>query len=132
MNSCPVCHEPYLGKKTHGISHDSKGATYSSHYYQHEDKECVLQKVYYPNYFGKGPKTVVHSWSTAREKKPKETISFYADYKGRVRLNKNVSHDLFNKLMREGAVVLPKSNDRVWSFDKEKARPILEKEYKVI
>ena len=129
--NCPVCHESYLSKDTRR-SGGFKGATYTSDYYEHEDKECVYQSTYYPNYFGKGPKTVHASWSSAKEKKPKETIQFVITPEGRTRLSKQVSTDTFRKLMKAGAVSPPKPGFPGWNFDRVKSGPILKEEYEVV
>jgi hypothetical protein len=130
--NCPVCHEPYLAKETRGPTGGFKGAKYTSEYYEHEDKECVYQSAYYPNYFGKGPKTVYHSWSTAKEKKPKEQVRFIILPEGRVQLSRQVSNEIFRKLLKAGAVTPPKPGFPGWNFDRVKSKPILEQEYEVI
>lgn len=126
--NCPICHEPYLHKENRGIQHGFKGATYGMEVYEHEDKECVFQKCFYPNYFGKGPKTVIHSWSSAKIPKPKEKVSFIN--RGEVtNLSRSISHDTFMTLLRAGAV---KKEPKGWNFNKEKSKLILEKEYEVV
>ena len=130
---CPVCSD-YAINMNRRSSKGFKGATYTTEYYDHGDRECVLQKTFYPNYFGKGPKTVTskttrNPWYTP---KTKETISFVKTPSGTTKLSKNVPRDIFLRLLKEKAVKPPKEGTKEWDFDPEKARPILEKQYEIV
>lgn len=63
---CPVCGDPYSGFDDRGSQKGFKGAKYGMKVYEHPDKECVYQTAYYPDYFGKGPKTKVDKWTTKK------------------------------------------------------------------
>ena len=125
---CPVCND-YAIDMNRRSSKGFKGATYTTEYYDHGDRECVFQKTYYPNYFGKGPKTVVNKWTTP---KTKEQISFVILPSGTTKLSKSVPRDVFLRLLKEKAVKPPKEGTKEWDFDPIKARPILEKQYEIV
>jgi hypothetical protein len=132
---CPVCQEVAFSTEKRGPSKGFKGAAYTEVYYQHGSKECVRQSCYYPNYFGKGPKTIVHTWST--QKTPtisavptaKEHIQFTTNFEGKTQLTKSVPKDVFMRLLKADAVSAPKPGFKGWNFDRVKAKPILEESY---
>jgi len=128
--NCPVCHQPYRTSEHRGPHKGFKGASYSEDYYQHETKECVFQKSFYPNYFGKGPKTVVHTWEHNLQylNPHKGQISFVTE-NGITTINKVIPKPLFIELLKAKAVA---HTDRGWEFNPDLCKKILEKEYEII
>lgn len=138
---CPVCHEVAFNKETRKTG-GFKGATYTTNYYDHGSKECAQQFVYYPNYFGKGPKTVCHTWSNEKpasvfkdrrnepqqSKAPsKRSIHFISHY-GLTRVSKSLDKDVFMELVKAKAV---EKTSKGWEFKPALSTPILKKYYVV-
>jgi len=138
---CPVCHEVAFNKETRKTG-GFKGATYTTNYYDHGSKECVQQFVYYPNYFGKGSKTVCHTWSTEKPSNvfkdrrtepkqlkgaPKRDIRFISQY-GLTKVSQNLDKDVFMELLKAKAV---EKTSKGWEFKPALSTPILKKYYVV-